>query len=138
MMMMKKRKQKPIAMKIKWNPGGRMIFMFDQNKEFLKRKKQRTLHKAKKDVQLDELLVVLKSQRNKTVDVGETFGQNIEVAAQSCHEKKVFLEIQVFSCEFCEISNNYSFYRASVMSSSENVVASLRNITNNTSKNKDM
>lgn len=50
MMMMKKRKHKPIAMKIKWNPGGRMIFMFDQNKEFLKRKKQRTLHKAKKDV----------------------------------------------------------------------------------------
>lgn len=100
MMMMKKRKQKPIAMKIKWNPGGRMIFMFDQNKEFLKRKKQRTLHKAKKDVQLDELLVVLKSQRNKTVDVGETFGQNIEVAAQSCHEKKVFLEIQVFFVKF--------------------------------------
>ena len=50
MMMMKKRKHKPIAMKIKWNLGGRMIFMFDQNKEFLKCKKERTLHKAKKDV----------------------------------------------------------------------------------------
>ena len=109
MMMMKKRKHKPIAMKIKWNLGGRMIFMFDQNKEFLKCKKERTLHKAKKDVQLDELLVGLKSQWNKTVDVGKTFGPNIEVAAQRCHEKKVFLEIQVFSCEFCEISNNSFF-----------------------------